>query len=193
MCCANWVDGSTDRTQRSQVYLKHLPTKQLLPPWPSKKRPDKVEWYKSVQVHLFNRQKDLPIDLSYVDKAIRETLAFLNISCDEIGVYFVTKKKIGSLHAEFFDDPTPTDCITFPIDASYLGDLFICPAVAIDYVKEHGGTPWEETLLYLIHGLLHLAGHDDMSPAPRKIMRKMEKHCMRHLKTKGISLDPASI
>lgn len=104
--------------------------------------------------------------------------SFLSIDCDELSVYFVSEKKICALHKKYFDDPTPTDCITFPIDASYLGDLFISPAAALRYDPEK---PYRETTLYLVHGLLHLLGYDDIDPLQRKAMRKMEKRCMGHL------------
>ena len=145
-----------------------------------------------MQVHIFNHQKALSLHIPSVEGAARALVKFLNISCEEVGLYFVTKRKIGALHRQFFNDPTPTDCITFPIDSSYLGDIFICPAIAKEYARDHNVDPLEETLLYLVHGILHLAGYDDIDPKERKIMRKMEKNCMHHLKIKGISLGPLS-
>ena len=56
-----------------------------------------------------------------------------------MGVYFVTMKEICRLHDQFFNDPSPTDCITFPIDLDpatadrYLGDIFIAPEAALAY------------------------------------------------------------
>lgn len=145
-----------------------------------------------VIIHIFISQKALDLHLPSIEEATKVILRYLPIECDELGLYFVTKRKIGALHRQFFDDPAPTDCITFPIDSSYLGDIFICPAVARDYAKKHKLDPFEETLLYLVHGILHLAGFDDLDPVSRKVMRKMEKKCMRHLKLKGINLDPNS-
>jgi len=115
---------------------------------------------------------------------------FLSVSCDEISFYFVTEEQITKLHAEHFDDPTPTDCITFPIDTSYLGDIFICPSVAVQYAKKKNLDPFQETLLYIVHGILHLLNFDDIEPKQRSSMRKKEKVCMSHLNKLRISLHP---
>lgn len=145
-----------------------------------------------MKTHIFIQQKALDLHIPSIEAAAQTVLQYLRIECDELGLYFVTKRKIGALHSQFFNDPSPTDCITFPIDASYLGDIFICPAVAKEYAKEHKLNPFEETLLYLVHGILHLAGYDDLDLVSRKTMRKIEKECMGHLKIKGITLDPPS-
>lgn len=104
-----------------------------------------------------------------------------------LAFYFVTKKRICELHSQFFQDPTLTDCITFPIDETH-GEIFICPRAAILYAREHGGDPHDETALYMIHGILHLLGYDDLNPSKRRAMRKNEKKCMAHVKDMKISL-----
>ena len=135
-----------------------------------------------IYVHIDNHQDCLPIQEGVIVKAVRGILSFLQIQCEEISLYFTTKKEISALHAEYFDDPTPTDCISFPVDKNYLGDIFICPAVAIEYAKAHQLDAFEETLLYIIHGILHLIGFDDIEPADQRQMRVMEKKCLNYLK-----------
>lgn len=104
-------------------------------------------------------------------------------------IHFVTKAKIGALHRTYFDDPSPTDCISFPMDTpskeALLGEVFVCPAVAVEYAKEHGLDPKNEVLLYVIHGLLHLLGYDDCDPKSRKEMRRQEKQCLRAAEERG--------
>jgi probable rRNA maturation factor len=146
----------------------------------------------NLKINIYDRQKDLPLEKLPVRKALRELLGYLQILCDAVSVYFVSKKKICELHNQFFSDPTPTDCITFPMDDSHLGEIFICPATAISYAKKRGIDPYRETLLYLIHGILHLVGYSDLDPADRKAMRKMERSCMDHLIKRGISLGSVS-
>lgn len=100
------------------------------------------------------------------------------VSPDEVILHFVSQKKICALHAEFFDDPTLTDCISFPIDQELLGEIFVCPKTAIEYAKAHKVDPYEETTLYVIHGLLHLLGYDDIKPKDRKIMHKEQNRLL---------------
>lgn len=102
---------------------------------------------------------------------------------------FVGKAKISSLHAQFFDDPSPTDCITFPIrEPEFLGEVFVCPQVASEYVKSHGGNLYEELTLYVVHGFLHLLGFDDIEPADRKKMRAEEKKWLKLLEKNNLAI-----
>jgi probable rRNA maturation factor len=140
-----------------------------------------------VKFNVYNRQKALPISLVSTREVLQALASFLSIDCEEISVYFVTEKKICQLHADFFDDPSPTDCITFPIDSKYLGDIFVNPAAALTFDPKN---PYKETLLYIVHGLLHLLEYDDLKPAPRMAMRKKEKMCMDHLNHLEVTLAP---
>ena len=97
------------------------------------------------------------------------------IDNQEVVIYFVGIRKITQLHADHFQDPTPTDCITFPLNEDILGEIFVCPKAALDYNPKH---PYEETTLYIIHGLLHLLGYDDIDTKERGRMRREEKRLM---------------
>jgi probable rRNA maturation factor len=142
------------------------------------------------EIHLSNRQRDLKLSLSSVRTLVQSVLEMEGIDCQELSIYFVSEKRIGSLHRKFFDDPAPTDCITFPYDSETLGEIFVCPKSAIHYAAPLKADPWEETALYIVHGILHLLGYDDLDAAKRRIMRKKEKKCMDHIKLRMISLRP---
>jgi len=145
-----------------------------------------------LKIHVSNSQKAIRLSSLSVRKAAEETLSFLGVDAKEVGLYFVTEKKICALHQEFFEDPTPTDCISFPLDDQHLGEIFVCPKVALTYACKTKGDPYEEILLYVVHGLLHLLGYDDQTVREKREMRKIEKRCMGHLKAKGIALGPSS-
>lgn len=115
-------------------------------------------------------------------------LGFLKVPFEEVSIYFVSEKKISKLHDLFFQDPSPTDCISFPVDETHLGEIFVCPKVAIQYASKRGLAPYKETTLYIIHGLLHLIGYDDLEKKAKETMRKKEKSCMRHLERVNIFL-----
>ncbi len=132
-------------------------------------------------VHIENRQKALPIKKRLIQDVIHCLSEYLNIEREFLSVYFVTEKKIQELHDQFFQDPSPTDCISFPMHAPHLGEIFICPSVAVSYAKSHKLDPFQEMILYLIHGILHLIGYDDIDPKDRKIMRRMEKKCLKKI------------
>ncbi len=127
------------------------------------------------RIKLYNRQSNLPITLSSVRKLVMFFLQEKKIASQEVAIYFVGIRKISQLHAEHFNDPTPTDCITFPFDDQLLGEIFVCPKAALDYNPKK---PYEETTLYIIHGLLHLLGYDDIDSKKRARMRREEKRLM---------------
>lgn len=135
-----------------------------------------------MKVTVHNAQKDLVLSESSVAPIIRSVLTLEKRKAESVIVYFVTKKKISALHQEFFDDPTPTDCISFPLDEKDLGEIFVSPKAALEYVKHSKGDVYEETTLYLVHGLLHLLGYDDLSDAEEEKMRLAEKRHLEKLK-----------
>ncbi len=97
------------------------------------------------------------------------------------------------LHGQYFNDRSLTDCISFPLDESespyrVLGDVFVCPQVAIAYAGRNGGDPYLETTLYLVHGLLHLMGYDDITEKDRKKMRAAEERHLSHLQKRRLTL-----
>ena len=155
--------------------------------------------YSPVQIYFKNSQKDLAVSSSSVKKLVHSLLKKLKVECDEISLHFVTTRKISELHADFFNDPSTTDCITFPIDDDtitgyrVLGEVFVCPKTAITYASSKGKDPYEETSLYIVHGILHLLGLDDIDPKDRTKMRKKERICMTHLKKEGLLLSKKKV
>lgn len=145
-----------------------------------------------MKVYVKNSQKDLPIPAILIKKIAKEVILFEGLSCDEVSIYFVTTPVITKMHDQYFNDPTTTDCISFPMDLEdleeykILGEVFVCPATAIDYTKKNKGSPFEETVLYMVHALLHLMGYDDLDPKSKAIMRRAEKKHLTHLKKIGL-------
>lgn len=145
------------------------------------------------KVTLFNTQRDLPISLPQMRKAVSFLLNELKISTQEIVFHLVTEKQIGRIHKDFFNDPSPTDCITFPIDAveeestphHLLGEAFICPKTALNYAKQHRLNPNTELYRYVIHCILHLIGYDDAQADERAKMKRKERACLKKLSDKG--------
>ena len=91
----------------------------------------------------------------------------------QVDIVLIERGVMAKLHADFMGDPTPTDVITFPGGA--IGEIAVCPAVARERAPEFGHDVETEVLLYGLHGLLHLAGYDDTSPAKAKVMRREQE------------------
>lgn len=166
--------GKTEKTRRLQACPKPL----LLHNLP--------------KIAIHNSQRDLPISKLQMRKAVSFLIQDLNIETDEVILHFVTEAKICELHKDFFDDPSPTDCITFPLDPPgsktgmphVLGEAFICPKTAIAYAKQLKISPEEELLRYVVHCILHLIGYEDTEPSLRKKMKRKENACLQKLKSR---------
>ena len=80
------------------------------------------------------------------------------------------------------DDPGPS--------CEILGEIFVCPDTAIVYSKRHKLDVYCECTLYIIHGILHLLGFDDIEEDEIAKMRAAEKELMNHLREKNLILTP---
>ncbi len=156
-----------------------------------------------MKVLVFDQQNDLPLSISSVKPLVKEVLTLEKRATDEVAIYFISTEEICRLHEVFFQDPSPTDCISFPLDEEeqeeyhILGEVFVCPQTAIEYVlktqEENKEAYYQETTLYLVHGLLHLLGYDDRSEKEKKKMRAAEKRHMHHLLQCGRLLAPVPL
>lgn len=101
----------------------------------------------------------------------------------ELSVVILTDAALTQLHADFLDDPTSTDVITFEGHAELgtAGEICVSADTAAAYAKTHRRDFSTELTLYLVHGWLHLVGHDDLQPAKKRAMRRAESRAMRLL------------
>lgn len=143
-----------------------------------------------MKVYFENLQTDLPIQTDAISPLVEAVLALEGCNCDEVGIHFVDPDEICNLHYQYFNDPSLTDCISFPIDGisedvigyRVLGDVFVCPKVAMEYAAKRKGDAYREASLYVVHGLLHLMGYDDIEEKDRVDMRAAEARHMRNLR-----------
>jgi len=146
-----------------------------------------------VIVTINNEQDDLTFDTSSLPTIVEEVVRHEGQSADEVSLHFVDEATICTLHQKYFHDPSFTDCISFPMHQEgasrrILGDIFVCPLAAVSYAETSGGDPYEEVLLYVIHGLLHLMGYDDIGDKESQEMRQAETRHLDHLKRLKLSI-----
>jgi probable rRNA maturation factor len=104
-----------------------------------------------------------------------------------LSVAFLTESIVGDLHRQFLNDASPTDVITFPLSDG-LAEICINVDLARKRIHEFHTTFQDEITLYLVHGWLHLAGHDDRDWADRQKMRAAERHLCAFLGETNFSL-----
>jgi len=116
----------------------------------------------------------------------------------ELHVIWVTERRMAALNARFRGHRGTTDVLAFDLrparprggaktadEATVGGEVYVCPAVASRAAAVYSTTPEFELALYMIHGLLHLAGEDDTDPVSRRRMRQREKQIMSRLLQAG--------
>ena len=131
-------------------------------------------------IQLYDHQECLTLDLPALENVARAALPAILASPGpenpslpdllEIEVSFITDEMIARVHGEFLADPTPTDVITFAH-----GEILISTETALRQAGEHGQVPAREVALYLIHGLLHLNGHEDKTEKGFHNMKRLQE------------------
>lgn len=100
----------------------------------------------------------------------------------DLAIVLVDEAAMEQLHVQWMDEPGPTDVLSFPMDelrpgsddaitpAGLLGDIVLCPQVAIAQAETAGHSVLDELLLLTTHGMLHLLGFDHATPEEEKEM-----------------------
>lgn len=100
----------------------------------------------------------------------------------DLSILLVDEPTMEQYHIRFMDLPGPTDVLSFPMDElraplddeeaprGLLGDIVLCPAVTERQAAENGRRPDDEAEYLLVHGLLHLLGHDHAEPDEKAVM-----------------------
>jgi probable rRNA maturation factor len=95
-----------------------------------------------------------------------------------LSIVFVGTKRMRAVNKKYLDHDYATDVLAFDFGKSRQGEIIICPRVARVHAKAHQTSTENEIILYVIHGILHLAGFDDHKPKDTLQMRRMEKELL---------------
>jgi probable rRNA maturation factor len=108
----------------------------------------------------------------------------------DLSILFVDTAVMTDLHVKWMDEPGPTDVLSFPMDelrpgradeptpAGLLGDVVLCPEVAVEQARAAGHSTAEELLLLTTHGILHLLGYDHAEPEEEKEMFGLQRQLL---------------
>jgi probable rRNA maturation factor len=109
----------------------------------------------------------------------------------ELHVILVGGRAIARLNRTFLGHVGRTDVLAFalgtpsaPAKAAAGGDVYVCLPVAAEAAARYHTSIAHECVLYAVHGMLHLAGHDDGDAAGRQAMRRAERRVLRRLREK---------
>lgn len=130
-----------------------------------------------------NNESAIEVDESTLQRLAIFALDHLHVHPDaDLAIVLVDEGAMEQLHVQWMDEPGPTDVLSFPMDelrpgsedeptpAGLLGDIVVCPQVAVEQAAAAGHSPLEEMLLLTTHGILHLLGFDHAEPEDEKEM-----------------------
>ncbi|NBU36791.1 MAG: rRNA maturation RNase YbeY [Actinobacteria bacterium] len=144
------------------------------------------------EVYCADEQDAAPVDVARwralaVDALLHEGVR----GACELSLFFIDETSIAELNLEHMGKTGPTDVLSFPMDGldvmvesqgpgaltrgparphpdvddvpTMLGDVLVCPSVAMNQFPSHAGTYDDEIALLVVHGVLHVLGfdHDD--------------------------------
>lgn len=136
----------------------------------------------SLRVDVALDHEPFPVDVGRLREAVRRIADDHEISRGTVSVAIVTDEVIHDVNRRFLNHDEPTDVISFVLESRpgrLDGELVIGADVAVRSAAELKVAPGDELLLYVIHGMLHLVGYDDLSPEPRRLMRAKERDYLR--------------
>ncbi|MCU1370805.1 MAG: putative rRNA maturation factor YbeY [Ilumatobacteraceae bacterium] len=164
-----------------------------------------------IEVFVADEQSAQPIEVERWEALARNVLEDQGVSGDvELALLFVDEPTIAHLNGRFMGHEGPTDVLAFPIDDDdvmigrspdgsssgpdrgpvddvplLLGDVVICPAVAARNAPSHAGTYDDEIALLVVHGILHVLGHDHAEPDETQVMQSRERDLLEKFHRKA--------
>ena len=89
-----------------------------------------------------------------------------------LSITFVGRAAMSELNRRYLGHHGPTDVISFGLGrlgkrGAVVGDIYICPEIAHDNAKRQGVRMSEEVLRLVVHGTLHVLGHDHPAGSSR--------------------------
>jgi probable rRNA maturation factor len=162
-----------------------------------------------MNVAIANRQRTKKINTRLLRQVTEALLGELEIKNAELGINLVAAREMTLINETFLKHEGSADVITFDyaIPAAALvkarrrtssgknraftsaatdlhGELFVCVDEAIVQAKKFR-TSWQsEIARYIVHGILHLLGHDDLKSNLRRRMKREENRLLRRLSNK---------
>jgi probable rRNA maturation factor len=144
-----------------------------------------------IRVAVSSPQDAVPIDRARMREVVRTVLEGEGETDAEISLAFVDNPTSRRLNQRYLNHDEPTDILSFPLSEAKTrqlsGELVVGAEVAKVEAESRGHDIQSELALYIIHGLLHLCGYDDKTPAAIATMRERERYYLGKLGCPDIS------
>jgi probable rRNA maturation factor len=136
------------------------------------------------EIMVRNLQRKIPVNVAELEKfagdAVQNSLRLHQRQrtdlrrLNEIFIWLISDRRMARLHRKFLGQSGPTDVLTFQH-----GEIFISVDTAGRHARAFGNSLMRELKLYIVHGLLHLHGFDDQTPAQAGKMKTVQEKILR--------------
>ena len=154
------------------------------------------------QILISNEQSAVRVSEADLIRVATFTLQSEGVVEAEISIALVDDPAIHLVNRDYLQHDYPTDVISFLLDSGIAdprsaptsgtsgrrgfgkwlhGDVILSGDTAVREAQEYGWEPHSEACLYLVHGLLHLCGYDDLTDEEQALMRSREREILREL------------
>jgi len=157
-------------------------------------------------INFGNQNKKRTVDLRGIKRAAKKVLEILGKKDAELDIVFLSNQKIRVLNRVYLGKDAATDVLAFSDESKknrralapfsklfisgrkemdksakkkYLGNIAISSDKAFSNAAIFKTCFKEEIMLYVIHGILHLLGYDDVTHKKRVVMRKKENEFLQ--------------
>ena len=152
------------------------------------------------EIEIADSQNVETVDVTFLRDVVAETLAIERLTAASVSVALVNDKTIHELNRQYLGHDYPTDVLSFLLECEtdpdahaaesaaagpaqrlrgrgkrLEGEVIVSVETAARSAREFDWSTRDEVVLYLVHGLLHLCGYDDLSSEERQIMRARER------------------
>ena len=134
-----------------------------------------------MHVHYRNEVRGSGVDARALKATAKKLLEAVGEPKGEISLTLVDDETIREINREHRGKDKPTDVLSFPLEPEsfsqerLLGDIVISIDTARRQAADYDAPLQRELYRLLIHGLLHVLGHDHMEPGERTVMEREER------------------
>ncbi|MGE3314752.1 MAG: rRNA maturation RNase YbeY [Planctomycetaceae bacterium] len=152
------------------------------------------------EIEIANEQASLTIDEDRIRRVAETVLEAEQIDRAVISIAIVDDATLRQLNVRHLNHDYDTDVLSFLLESESAdvdssddpaaprgrglrieGEVIASADMACRMAVEYQWRPIDELTLYVVHGLLHLAGYDDLTDSERDIMRRREREILSQL------------
>ncbi len=129
-----------------------------------------------------NNQTRSRIDSAALASVAEQALKLLGLEGRELSIGIIGDKRMSQLNRDYRGKDKPTDVLSFEGEDGDLGEVILDWQYIRRQARSLGRTEIEELNFILVHGILHLAGHDDDTEPKRLAMIAEGEALLRKIK-----------